>query len=192
MTDPLATRPADADSEAASDPRLAHTAHHEAAHAVVAVRLGIRLEYVSIAPEPAEHAGQDGARGTVAELPTDEARGLVERLNRPGPFQAEAGDPMSVGDRVRFALAGPAADRRHLGRSDIGGRGDLATAQWLRDRVGFSEDEFARLEEYAEAMVERDWPAIEAVAQELLRVVRLSGEDVRGLVHPFALSARPK
>jgi hypothetical protein len=138
------------------------TAIHEAAHAIAALRLGLLFDHVTAVPD--YDADTDGAlhwtdlqsAGDLEITPEIDAIVLLA-----GPF-AEAKILQSSLDEVLAGVA--AADDREA----------LAT-------LGLSDAQFVSASRAALALVERDWPAIERVAGELLRGP-LTFEDVESLI----------
>jgi ATP-dependent Zn protease len=161
-------------------------AYHEAGHSVVAHGLGYQVDDVSIVCK--------------------EARG---RAKLPNPMHRK--DPELAQHRILLehtaiiALAGPIAQKRHSPRSDWRGSGsgygefmtqgaDFQIVSRLITRVhceGKVAETFWRyLEAQAEHLVNRNWPAIERVAQALLKHGALSGDEVRAEIRLSAEKAK--
>jgi ATP-dependent Zn protease len=142
------------------------TAYHEAGHTVVAYRLGVKIEHVSIVPD-------HDSRGHFAHGYLFCARG-------------HGSDRANLERAIKICLAGPLAQaqfhrrsyRRH-GRHDY----DCATglARYLAGSAG--EREFLRYQErQTKSLVEHLWNEIDAVAQALLERDHLSGTEVKGVI----------
>ncbi len=139
------------------------TAVHEAAHAVAAIRVGFVFRHVTAIPD--EYAETEGALHW-SEL---EAAGDVE---------------MSPELLAVVLLAGPCAEAR-LTRRDVDEVFADEEATDDRDAIAslmLSADEFVKASVEALALVERDWPLIERVADELLEVDELGYDEVEALV----------
>ncbi len=137
------------------------TAIHEAGHAVAAIRAGLVFEHVSVLPD--ESLEIDGA------LYWDES-------------QAELVMPPEL--LAVVLLAGPCAEARERGlRFDRMFEGMAAT----QDReamatLGLSEQQFIAATREASSLIERDWPSIEQVAEELADAERLTYHEVEAIV----------
>jgi len=151
-------------------------AYHEAGHAVVAHRLGYRVDGVSIVPKEASEAR--------TKLPNPMRRKDAE-LDRHRIWVEHA---------AIIALAGPLTQKRHSPHSNwrSGGSGygkfltkgaDFQVVSNLIDRVhgeGKVAQTFWRyLEAQAQRLVDINWPAIERVARALLEHGTLSGDEIR-------------
>jgi len=139
------------------------TAIHEAAHAVAAIRAGLVFETVSAMPDEAREL--DGALywtelqdSGVIEMPPE----LLAVVSLAGPC-AEA--------HVR----GLRFDRIFQGEAATDDRESLAS-------LGLSEDQFVVACRESIALIERDWPVIERVAQELSTAERLTFLQVDAIV----------
>ena len=139
------------------------TAIHEAAHAVIALRLGLVFDHVTTVPDDA--AETDGAlhwtdlqsAGDLEIAPSADAIVLLA-----GPF-AEARLTEST---LHEVLADdPAGEDREA----------LAT-------LGLDDEEFVAASREALTLIELDWPAIERVAEALLECDTLDYEEVEALV----------
>jgi hypothetical protein len=141
------------------------TAIHEAGHAVAAIRAGLIFDHVTaIADEELEldgalHWTDLHATGDVAMSPQLEAIVLLA-----GPC-AEA---KAMRRRVDHVFAGNAAtdDREAIAS------------------LGLTDADFIAASRDALALIERDWNAIERIANELLKGRRLRFDEVEALVVP--------
>ena len=151
-------------------------AYHEAGHAVVGVRLGLRLLGADILPDDA------GGRGHT-------------HFAHPGPwFKPDPGHltpaERDLVDRVLVTfLAGFAAESR-IGEADPDGSGfDLedAVRDWVRLLADDPGARQAEIDEHLSRAAElvgdpKNWRAVERLAGRLLDVERLDGADIRALV----------
>jgi ATP-dependent Zn protease len=142
-------------------------AYHEAGHAVVAHRLGVEVEHVTIVPD---HT----SRGHFVHADLFCARGL-------------GSDRANLERAIAIYLAGPLAQARLLRRLDRrrGGRQDYdcasGLARYLAGAAG--EREFLRYQERrTHALVEHYWNEIELVAQALIKRDQLSGPEVKDII----------
>jgi hypothetical protein len=137
------------------------TAIHEAGHAVAAIRAGLVFEHVSVLAD--ESLEIDGA------LYWD-------------PLHGELVMPPEL--LAVVLLAGPCAEARERGlRFDRMFEGVAAT----QDReamatLGLSEQQFIAATREASSLIERDWPSIEQVAEELADAERLTYHEVEAIV----------
>ena len=136
---------------------------HEAAHAVAAIRTGLPFEYVSVIP--------DGAGETDGALHWIE---LHDQLGLAMPPEALA----------IVLLAGPCAEARFrrlrfdrvlAGEAAIDDRDSIST-------LGLSDEQFIIAGRDALALIDRDWPAIERVANALMSARSLDFDEVEALV----------
>jgi hypothetical protein len=139
------------------------TAIHEAAHAVAAIRAGLIFDHVTALPDDAEET--DGALHWT-DLQSSGDLELSPRLlaivSLAGPF-AEAKE---VGRRLDRVFAGyAAADDRE------------AVAQ-----LGLDDAQFVAASRETMELIERDWPLIERIADQLMAGGLLEFDEVEALV----------
>ena len=130
------------------------TAVHEAAHAVAAIRSGLEYKHVTAIPD--EYDETDGALHW-------------------GDLQASGDLEMSAELLAVVLLAGPCAEAR-VTRRDVDEVFSDEEATDDRDALAslmLSEDAFIKASLEALALVDRDWPLIERIADELLDVDEL-------------------
>ncbi|HUQ09928.1 MAG TPA: hypothetical protein VM146_06385 [Steroidobacteraceae bacterium] len=139
------------------------TAVHEAAHAVAAIRAGLVFKHVTAIPDEFE-----------------ETEGALHWSD----LQASGGMEMSPELLAVVLLAGPCAEARLTNREvDEVFSDEEATDD--RDAIAslmLSADAFVNASMEALALVERDWPLIEQIADELLEVDELGYDEVEALV----------
>lgn len=139
------------------------TAVHEAAHAVAAIRSGLVFKHVTAIPD--EYEDTEGALHW-------------------GDLQASGDIEMSPDLLAVVLLAGPCAEARVTNREvDEVFADEEATDD--RDAIAslmLDEDAFMKASLEALALVERDWPLIEHIADELLEVDELDYTEVEALV----------
>jgi len=139
------------------------TAIHEAAHAVAAIRAGLVFDTVSAVPDD--------------EMEVDGALYWTE-LQESGEV-AMPPELLAV-----VSLAGPCAEARARGlRPDRMFRG--VTAGDDRESVaalGLTEAQFLNAYRETSELIERDWPLIERIADELATTEYLTYEEVEALV----------
>jgi ATP-dependent Zn protease len=150
-------------------------AFHEAGHAVVAYRLGVEVEYVTIVPD---HFAR--AHVALGDLFWAHGRGS---------------DRANLERAIKIDLAGPLAEVRALGRRR-GGRTDYerasGLARYLAGAAG--EREFLRhMERRIRALIECYWSEIERVAAALLERDELRGAEVKDVIEaPRRLEAEDR
>ena len=139
------------------------TAIHEAAHAVAAIRAGLIFKHVTAIPD--EYEETEGALHW-SDL---HASGHVE---------------VSPELLAVVLLAGPCAEARATSREvdEV-----FSDEEALDDREAITElmlnaDDFLKASTEALALIERDWPLIERIADELMEVDALGYEEVESLV----------
>jgi ATP-dependent Zn protease len=142
-------------------------AYHEAGHAVVAYRLGIEVEHVTIVPD-------HDSRGHFVH---------ADLFCAPGC----GSDRANLERAIKISLAGPLAQARLLRRLDRrrGGRQDYDCASGLARYLAGSagEREFLRYQERrTHALVDHFWNEIELVAQALIERDQLSGAEVKDII----------
>lgn len=136
---------------------------HEAAHAVAAIRAGLIFDHVTALPDEQELT--DGALHW-SEL---QASGDVE----------VSPDLLAV-----VLLAGPCAEARITGRDveDVFTDEEAADDREAIAALMLDAERFMAASVEALALIERDWPLIERIANELLDVDDLDYEAVESLV----------
>jgi hypothetical protein len=142
------------------------TAHHEAGHVVVALALGLPVTSVSI-----EALGSSLGRFSMP-VPDEDW----------GPLEPE--DVGYFESQIVVLFAGPFAERRH-GHSRCWrshGCNDFSSAADLLDHLdclpGSRRARVSSLQQRADLLVERRWPAICHMAHMLLEVNRLEGAEL--------------
>lgn len=154
-----------------TDRRASAAAYHEAGHAAVAVRLGFQIESVEITPDREEQQGL-----------------CVHVRDHESLRNLRNGDQERVRESILILLAGTAAETR-AGYGDSVCQGESQDASDALDlafglgEIGEEdsvEDFFAELSRQTEELLAEPgvWAAVEALAAELLRVGRVSGEQV--------------
>jgi hypothetical protein len=155
--------------ERSSPKTIEHVAYHEAGHATVAIVLGVPLRLVTIRPS-------DGALG----------RTFVGGF--PGWYDPENEHDevtlMITRSHVLTSLAGGVAERRHSGvLDDTAMSEDRAFVIDFVTKFDGGEDQSAEdLWADTEALVEESWPAIDALAQVLLRKRTVWSNEAKTLV----------
>lgn len=171
-------------------PTRRETAYHEAGHVVVATALQKRVELVSIGVTGKvggfclfmEQSDPAFAPAEIAAAATEMAATMERPATRP-TYSADERER-----RVLIALAGPEAQRRCTG-----GRwnplGDEYDMQRARDLLGADSRsvwdvcaEIADARERTRMLLDKHWPAVEAVALALLTTGTLTGSQVRTLI----------
>lgn len=143
-------------------------AYHEAGHAVVALALGRPVHRVSVRPSEQWLGRCEFQKGT----------------------WRRSQDPVET--EILIMLAGLAAESRHSGRyAWDGAERDLWAVRELTERRASGTKQFERLErrllDKTEHLLDQPglWPAVEAIAAELLQHTTISGRSAR---HHFDLS----
>jgi ATP-dependent Zn protease len=148
--------------------RTRRTAYHEAGHAVMAIIQHRLFKPVTIIPNMEEKSW-----------------GEVELTVKYGELPRYAQTRKRFEGEILFFMAGKFATERLTGKSDI-----IETEQDFRAVNGLlicrypedlktREECFRRLMAECAALVKDNWPMIEAVAEELLRVKTLSSKQAR-------------
>jgi len=142
---------------------------HEAGHAVVAMALRQAFERVTIEPDlPGSlgHVHQPWAKSVDTYSPDGRGRRYIE-------------------DRVIVLLAGHRAAKKDAGRAAFGQGADRRSAVELLFILSGSSEEvrawYALQEVRAKMYVDREWHAIEALAEELLRRRRMTYRQARNV-----------
>jgi hypothetical protein len=139
------------------------TAFHEAAHAVAAIRTGLVFKHVTAIPD--EYGETDGALHW---------------------SDLHASGDIEVSPRVLAVvlLAGPCAEARITDREVDEVFADEEATDDREAIVGLmlSADDFVAASVEALALVQRDWPLIERIADELMEVDELGYDEVEALV----------
>lgn len=153
-------------------------AYHEAAHAVIAIRLLKRVEYVTIEP-----SGENGDIWGHASIPFDEGDdpGLVEVIDQVMVnFAGQVAEDIITGANYRDSQIHSDADRENIAtfvqfcmkdQSEI----DLFLA-WTYERT--------------KLYLINSWSWVEAVAKELLAKKTISGEEVQEICFKTDLALR--
>jgi hypothetical protein len=139
------------------------TAIHEAAHAVAAIRAGLIFKHVTAIPD--EYEETEGALHW-------------SDLHASGHLEVSP-ELLAV-----VLLAGPCAEARATNREvdEV-----FSDEEALDDRdaitgLMLNADDFLKASTEALALIERDWPLIERIADELMEVDELDYEEVEALV----------
>ena len=139
------------------------TAIHEAAHAVAAIRAGLIFKHVTAIPD--EYEETEGALHW-------------SDLHASGHLEVSP-ELLAV-----VLLAGPCAEARatHREVDEV-----FSDEEALDDREAITglmlnADDFLKASTEALALIERDWPLIERIADELMEVDELDYEEVEALV----------
>src|SRR5690349_6998081 len=139
------------------------TAVHEAAHAVAAVRTGLVFKHVTAIPDA-----------------FDETEGALHWSD----LQASGEIEMSPELLAVVLLAGPCAEARltHREVDEVFADEEATDDREAIAGLMLSADSFVNASVEALALIERDWPLIEQVANELLEVDELGYDEVEALV----------
>jgi hypothetical protein len=158
-------------------------AFHEAAHAVIGFQVGLRVTHVALL--------QDGGGycATGKSLPTEDHDRRYHEVPEDEDIPTLASLQVPLVDYIVMTLAGGPAMRR---AGDP--RGQCSRHDWLVAEKLFSEahhlppyhEQIQTLlqaaERQASRAVDRAWPQITAIAEQLIERGRLTGDDVRNLV----------
>ncbi len=150
--------------------RLSWTAHHEAAHAVAALRLRPLVDRGNVTIVPDTNAG------TLGHADAEEEMGTFTQLPD-GKVEATL-DPRDVEAEIVELLAGYFGSVRAgcpAGWAKIGASSDSEKAARMLKQIGGKRPTFKKR---AEQFVDREWKAIEAVARELLLYKTLDDYEV--------------
>jgi ATP-dependent Zn protease len=153
-------------------------AHHEAAHAVVAVVLDVPLDEVTIVPSG------DAAGSTTHPSPL--------MVDDPDPYPTRSSLAKLVKAMATGQYAGRAADRRRGCEEERKYAADDENAwellcNYVRVRGATNEAYnrlVQRLRREADRLVAAHWPQVEALARVLLERKTMSGEEVLAVVAP--------
>lgn len=139
------------------------TAFHEAAHAVAAIRAGLIFKHVTVIPD--EYEETDGALHW-SDL---HASGDVE---------------VSPELLAVVLLAGPCAEARATNREvdEVFSDEEATDDREAINSLMLSADTFMKAGVEALALIERDWPLIERIADALLEYDELDYEEVEAMV----------
>jgi hypothetical protein len=144
-------------------------AFHEAGHAVAAVRQG--RSFVEVNVIPVEHRGLDEGRSGC--------------LDGPRPPRPE-NDPQDLEEYLVLLLAGAAAEVRSRPWYPTGSVYEQIWAQRLVRRAYADPEErracYRRSQESARSLVDDYWPAVKALALELMRRPSIEAAEVRTIV----------
>jgi hypothetical protein len=160
-------------------------AHHEAGHAVVAHALKLRVTKIRIGVEEIERDGVMRTAGGSVTLSGDHLRAGVG-----GDAAAIVARAVAQANLIS-TLAGPAAQRKYAPRSrvpyaarfDDDDADDLAV---LLARCPAGETALRRFAyREAAALVAAEWPAVEALAAELMTRDEISGEEMIEIIRPI-------
>jgi hypothetical protein len=150
--------------------QLANTAHHEAAHVIVANRLQVKIEEATIVP----------GRDSLGHIRTN-----ASRLVTKGVFKENVANINRTERDIVVCYAGPIASRKHSPRSRwrAGGVNDFKSASLLMSFIGGSDDRYYDLYRKllwrrAECLVEGNWKAIQHLATVLLERKSLSPREI--------------
>lgn len=151
------------------------TSYHEAAHAVIAERLGRRVLRASIEPDARR-------RGHVLHsdpfITVEQAAALLATGSKQTTL---------VGRDTRLALAGAVAELIHLGDYDqAGAQSDIDSALLRLMETGPIGDRFHAAFEEACRLVEQEWPAVQRVAALLREHGTIDGDAIREALKQLA------
>ena len=159
-------------------------AHHEAGHAVAAAVLGIPFLVVRLTPDENGKIGVDFKRiPWTFPRPAQKLDGLTDEewseLSRDDVkwevWQREENDNFAI-----FMLAGKAAQIEYAGSAEPeDARFDYSFVEY---RLPLCYERLGELEMKAADFVRRHWPAVLAVASELLKRSTLSPDEVKQLI----------
>lgn len=139
------------------------TAIHEAAHAVAAIRAGLIFKHVTAIPD--EHEETEGA------LHWSDLHAMGHAEISP--------DVLAV-----VLLAGPCAEARVTDREvdEVFADEEATDDREAIVELMLSADDFVAASVEALALIERDWPLIERIADELMDVDELGYDEVEAMV----------
>ncbi len=154
------------------------TAHHEAGHAIMRLKVGLSVRKVSIVPEKEDNSlGRcEGSRYPVWFNPEIE----VDTRSR-----------LYIENNVLVLYAGLLAEARFTGRRNhIGASQDYRTAVNLAGYACGSDEELSKYLAWlfcrAKAVIDNNpffWPAVTDLAADLMNRREISGRQVRSLYH---------
>jgi hypothetical protein len=144
---------------------LKHIAYHEAGHAVIALRLGYEVKWVTIKPRRRSLGRAEIQHGSPSpdDIRIDLAGPLAEALVNPTPFH----EKIQLGSR---------GDWRNTGRSVR----EFVALEFIGDQEG--DILIDELLQETKALVRRDREAISRVAEALLTRKTLTGAEIKRIM----------